>query len=251
MRLANEWIVTAADDLSARSRRDKPLSIKVEIGNWRGEITSGGSADEAARGFTNFIDREVHDQLGQVNIVRQARTFAASVSLLIVSVLAVTFRWLPVVPLLVIGGCSLLFLGGTFIWLGRSRRVLPARRQAVREDGEARKQAGLASLRQAAGETKRVFQLWEAELAKESSLVDFVREQASQTDPLKAPAIEVRDRVSDPPEAPGSKAELPGNLARIARIAERPPGADQSFAFKLPDWDLLPPQSSITRRTFI
>jgi hypothetical protein len=248
MRLANEWIVTAANDLSARSRQEKPQSIKVEIGNWRGELMPGGGEDEAARSFTRLVDREVHDQLGQVNIVRQARTFSASCVLLIVSMLAVTFRWLPFVPVLIFAGCSLAFLGGAFIWLGRSLRVLPDRRETVREDGEARKRAGLADLRAAAGETKRVFQLWEAELAKESSLVDFVREQASQTDPLADPALEGQDRISGPPGAPADQAELTGSPARIA---ERPPGADRSFAFKLPDWDLMPPHSSITRSTFI
>jgi hypothetical protein len=238
IRLANEWIVTAADELSAKSRRDKPPSIKVRIGQWRGELRPGGSDDQVARSFTDFIDREVRDEVSQVTILRPVRVFVTAWAVLIVSVLALVFRWLPFALLLTVGAITLVLLVGSFIWLGRSIRVLPERRDEVRSQGEARKQTGVADLRRAADEARRAFQLWETELAKESSLVDFIREQASQTDPLSVPAIEARGPASSSAEANRPATEL---LIDPARNAERQPGADHSFAFKLPNWDLLPP----------
>ncbi len=246
IRLANEWIATAAYNLSVKNRRDKLPSIRVGIGQWHGELTADGNAEEVAHSFTNFIDQGVHDEVGQVTIDRPVRAFVTALVVLIVSVLALFLRWLPSVLMLIVSAIALLLLVGSFIWLGRSLRILPEQRDKVRKQGEARKQAGLADLRQAAGEARKAFQLWETELAKEGSLVDFIREQATQTDPLSVPAIEAGAPASVPAATPARAAELPGNLAKNA---EPQPGADQSFAFKLPNWDLLPPPPRIDWKT--
>jgi hypothetical protein len=110
----------------------------------------------------------------------------------------------------------------------------------VRKQGEAQKEAGLADLREAAREVRKVFQLWEAELAKETSLVEYIREQASQNDPMSAPAIKGKGFPPVAVEAP-RRAALPGGSANSD--GRRSADPDESFAFELPSWDLLPPPS--------
>jgi hypothetical protein len=247
IRLASEWIATAAHDLSNNSRGNKPRAIKVSIGDWSGELTPEGNDTQAGHSFSTFIDQEVSDEVGRVKITGPVQVFVAMLAITITILVVLAFNLHTYIVLAPTEAIAVALLITSFIRLRRARRVLPKRREAVRLRGEARKKAGLADLREAAGEVRRVFELWETELVKESALVDFIREQASQDDPMSAPAIKADGSSVVPAEAP-RRAALPGNSARNY---ERRSGDDESFAFELPNWDLLPPPSRIDGATAI
>ncbi len=238
IRLANEWIVTAAHNLSIKSRDDNPQSVNVRIGEWSKALSPQGDDNDIIHNFTDFVDRQVHDEVGRLTTIAPRCAFASSLTVLIAILAALSLKWLAVGFLLPVGSVEVVFLVGCFIWLRRAQRLLPVRREERRKEGAARKQAGVANLRKAADEARKLFRLWETELAKERSLVDFIHEQAAQADPLLMPAIQAEGPPPSSAEVIPRAGEL---LPNMARNAESQSGGDQSFAFKLPDWDLLPP----------
>jgi hypothetical protein len=247
IRLAADWISNAAHEITAKSRDDHPRAIKVRIGGWTGELTPDGNYMSAGHSFISFVDQQVDDEVGRVKITDAVRNFASVLTVAILIPVVLAFR-VSAYPFL--GSADAIAVGllvWTFIRLRRAQRVLPKRRAEVRQEGEARKDTGLANLREASDEVRKVFEIWEAKLAKESSLVDFLQEQATQADPMSVPAINARSSSVAAVEAPRGTA-WPGILGESG---ERSPDSDEPFAFELPSWDLMPPPNRIAGATSI
>ena len=242
IRLANEWISTAAHKLSIKSHAENPASIDIQIREWRGKLSSHDNLDDAIRSYTRFVDKEVHDEIGRVTINGPVGVFSTILTVLVGSLIALAFRILAVTFELSAGSVMFILLILSFIWLRRAQRVLPQRREEVHDQGEDRKRAGIADLVAAFDEVRKVFHLWRAELAKESSLVNFVHEESARTDPLEMPGIENSEPVSEPAHPIFTETD---RLPELSAGAGDHPGDDQSFAFRLPQWDLLPPARRI------
>lgn len=238
IRFAGQWIAAAAQELSRKSRRENPGSIRVKIGNWTGELTPDSNDDDAVMDLGNFIDREVRVELGQITVRKPVIIFfvmLAFVALLLPALIVQLFALIVMLPVEAIAFLSAVF---SYFYLRRSRSALPERREEVRKRGEARKRASQVKLRQAADEVRQVFELWAVELAKEGSLVDFIREQNARTTPLSLPAVAAQHAVT------GSAEPVDGTLDTAGGTPEntgRQPHDAESFALTLPDWDLMPP----------
>jgi hypothetical protein len=246
IRLADEWITTAAHDFVGVSRADRPKCIKVGIGNWVGELTVDND-EKITRDFGRFVDQEIRDQLKPVTLLRPITfvvlmflAFAVPLDNLSPYLTHLTSskpRSLPITWLTatVIGFFLAVY---SVIWLWRSRRSLPKRREDVKTRGEDRKRAGQALLLEALAEFRDVFDRWEDELGKESSLVEFIHGQAAHSNLLSMPSIDHVRPEDDRAELLSDTEDQPWSLAAGSYDGA---GEGETFAINLPSWDLIPP----------
>lgn len=235
IRLASEWIISAAQLLSNASREDRPRSIRVKIGQWTGELAADRSDGKEAMGdYSRFVDQEVANQLKLVTLIKP--TVAAATALVILGALVYELI-LHLAELQVfapINAVMLILAAASFLWLKRARDALPERRAEVMAHGEQRKRVGQERIRQSAAEFGQIYQRWEGELAKQGSLADFVREQAAPANLLSLPP---GSHVSSGTEAP----PRPDKRPRLTAGSSTGAGKGTVFAVDLPPWDLKPP----------
>lgn len=242
IRLASEWIENAAHELTTKSRDDNPFPLKVQIGNWMGRLGSSGMNRGVVDEYTEFVDREVRDEIGQMTIRPEIVLVSLSIALFIGSLATLPMGWLGFDAHLAGAALGFVIAVPSFIRLRRSMRLLPVRREEVKARGEDRKREGAYRLRLASRETRDTSALWESELAKEASLTDFMSDQALRVDQLPALPARTVDSVTPAAELPSSRR---AEVEASGGPAQHSPGDSQSFAFKLPRWNLLPPPRHI------
>jgi hypothetical protein len=240
--LASDWIMQAAHELAADNRDSKPGDIKLAIEGWERGVALGDSEEVLAAEFTGFVDQEVRRQVQEVNLRKPRFSFWAC-SALLLGALAF-FLSVPVTA----SAVTLITTGALFLlsgaWLLRSRRSLPGRKENLIASGEARKEYGTQHIRSALVEIRSLFEQWETELANEESLVSFIEGEVANAG--RASMFSLED---SPPAAPGpAVVDYHIQQSPVASDAERMhlPYADDAtdrLAERLPQWDLVPPQS--------
>jgi hypothetical protein len=234
IRLASDWITSAAQTLCNASRENQPRSIKIEIGEWSGDLAADGGDKEVAAGdYGRFVEQEVANQLKLVTLIKPTSFTVITFVVLCTFVYELIAHLADLQIFAPINAVALILTGASLLWLKRAREALPERREEAIARGEERKRAGQERIRQAAAEFGRVFQRWEDELAKEKSLADFLREQAAPANLLSLlPASGVSSSTKIPPAS---------TQPRLTERSSADAGESAVFAIDLPSWDLEPP----------
>lgn len=235
IRLASEWITSAAKGICSASREVRPRSIKVKIGQWVGELAADGSDEEEdIRDYSRFVDQEVANQLKLVTLIKPTSVTVAAFIILGVFVYELIAHPAELQIFTPINVVMLILAGASLLWLKRAREALPERHEEVIAHGNERKRAGEQCIRKAAAEFGLVYQRWEDELAKERSLADFLREQATPANLLSLPPASDVSSGAEVPPGPDKRPRLTAGPSADA-------GEGAVFAIDLPSWDLEPP----------
>ncbi len=237
IRLATEWIKAAAHLLSLRSRDREPSAIRVEIEGWAGELPLDGDHKPAAHSLRRLIEQDIDRELKATTVRKPATAFTGAATTFVVSLVALGSRWLPTDPALVVTFLAIVLVMGTGLWLYRAMLGLPARRAEVQARGKARMTRALADLEAAAGEAREARALGKSLLAKERSLKAFLDEQSAAAGQPFAP---VAAHDSPPPSSRDTSDDRPAPDDRPSPTEGQPIG-DETIAFTLPRWNLLPP----------
>ncbi len=243
--LASEWIVDAAQELSASNRGEHPGSVPVNIHGWTRDLHPDDNYDAVAEDYTKFIDRQVREEVNRVTVSRPRAALAVALIVLISSVFALRLRSFPQTFSMTSVALAGLLLLSSSLWLLLANRSLPGRKENVRSRGEDRKEDGIYTVQVALNEVRKLFELWVTEISKEGSLVDFIRSEASHASQLPLLSVEATPSASAA-SGPSRPQQIPKDAATEG-AAERPrlDTSAQSLALRLPSWELLPPTVAV------
>jgi len=164
-----DWIVKAHNRLGAANRRALPDVVKIKIDGWSSSIRADTRVEELVAGYDSHIDRTVTTRMSEVKL--GGLEIGGGVFGLLMGVFA----------LVALGGGSpgfgiflLLVCGALLVWVGTVYRKLPAKRESIRSEGEARKRKAAADIRAVVSEAAHLVRAWEAETAKAESLNAFL-----------------------------------------------------------------------------
>ena len=240
--LASDWISSAAQELATSSTRERPESISIEIHGWRYDLNPRDS-DAVTGDFVSFVDRRTHEEINKVTVSRQRTALIGAATLLALSVVALSFKTISQTFDLSFGGAALLLCLGAVLWLLRAHRSLPGRKDYVRSSGEEQKEQGAATIDAALREVRKLYEVWDTEIAKKDSLIEFVRGEASRAAQLPTPVIENLSQESVASNMPRPYKQVEDTRTEALSESSDPDGLTGSFALRLPNWDLLPPTS--------
>lgn len=235
--MAGEWIKQAAGELATASRSEHPGSLEVNIHGWGRKLRPDDKEEILVNEFSNFIDARIRHDVREVNARRSFVRFLVASTIMVVSVgLLLGFRTTSNLYSRILLGIVVLIFVISAASLLRTRSNMPIRKEDVRKTWEARKKDGAESIGGALREVKKLFGLWEAAIAKEASLIEFIQDAAARQLSILP--------WEDAPSAPMASGQFAG--AGHAEGDAEMPGDDAEtdrLALNLPNWELLPPTS--------
>jgi hypothetical protein len=169
--LAAPWISQAGSNIVAETRTRSAAPVIIEIDEWSGELGSE-PVDSLARTLTEMVDGQTKKEVARERFAWR-RLVAALVAIVSLAFMAFELTrsgavqlW-PVVVLACIAGVSLL---AAVV----AHRHIPKRTRRAEERGKQRKQDGLATLRTADADHKKLLDAWNERIREADRLIDFV-----------------------------------------------------------------------------
>jgi len=231
--MASKWVEQAARNLAAASRSEHPGSLEISIHGWKRKVQPSDKEEILTAKFDQFVDTRLQHDVKDVEAKarRRLRMFlAVSASMVVTAGLLLGFRTASSLYSQILLGIALFILMISAVSLVWARNRLPNQTEDVQRTWATRRENGKENILAALAEIRKLFGQWEAAIAKEASLIDFINEAAARQMSILP--------WEDAPSAPGSaessvrtgSTEMPEADSAIGRLA-----------LSLPDWDLLPP----------
>ena len=242
--LANEWIETAAQQLADDNMSERPEFIPVTIGGWVKDLHPGDNDITVSEDFRSFINGRTREEINKVTVSKQRLVLIGSLAIFAASALTFGFKEISEIFDLIFGGAAVLLLASASLWLIRAYRNLPGRKEYVRTKGEEQKEEGSGLIQAALSEIRKLYDLWDTEIAKKHSLVEFIHgeaSRASQMPILALQAVTPEPGIASPP-SPQQKPVNGSGKGGAADMADHD-ASTEPIALRLPKWDLLPPAS--------
>jgi hypothetical protein len=232
IRFCGTWITAAAENVSKASRNENAHSIAIKVGSWTGRLGDAGDNAIVMAEFDKHVEKEMRRGLTRVNARGPIRASVASLILFMLALAGARVFGPSISYLASALGISAIVMITCGIWLLRVWRTLPEKKDEVRRISQEMREEGHSALQKSVSEARQIFQKWDDNLAKEDSLVEYIDDQSTRANLIAVPmaADDDRPKISGP---------LPREDTR--EDALRQLSDSQSFAFRLPDWDLLPP----------
>lgn len=102
--LSKQWILDAYEDLTAKSRAEVPLEIKVDIDSWHGKTRDGANAEELSNELNLHIEKLKEEQLSKLKWPN-AKVIAMGIIGGIIAILSITTIVIPLISIAVtVGG---------------------------------------------------------------------------------------------------------------------------------------------------
>lgn len=167
--LAKDWIVQADGQLEVANRQALPDGVRLDIDGWNGRIDARTDEQQLITGLSRHIDNETAKAVAQVRFGEGPMVAAIGAGLAMLCALFAA-----------IGGAAgfavflLLLAAGLGGWSWHQAHGLPARRDAIRAQGDRRRTAAVVKLRGCIAEALDLRAAWERELANAESVRTYL-----------------------------------------------------------------------------